>query len=54
MIYTEVLTTLLVLGGTSINMTMGDPGEAVPIFKFNSNVEVGRAMSRHKDGAHVL
>ena len=49
LIYTEVLTTLLVLWGTSNNATMGDPTEGVPMFRFNSMGELGRAICRLKD-----
>ena len=40
LICTEVLTTLLVLGGTSNNATMGDPSEGMPMFRFNSMGEL--------------
>ena len=42
------------LGGMSNSVTMGNPGGAKPIFKFNLIMELGRAMSRLKDSAHVL
>jgi hypothetical protein len=48
---TEILTTLLILAGTRNRVTMGNLSEAVPIFKFNSIVELGRAMRRIKDSA---
>jgi hypothetical protein len=41
---TEILTTLLILAGTRNRATMGNPSEAMPIFKFNLIVELGRAM----------
>jgi hypothetical protein len=42
--------------GTSNRVTMGNPGEAVPMFKFNSMpvVELGRAMHRQKDSAQLF
>ena len=54
LICTEVLTTLLVLGGTSNNATMGDPSEGVPMFKFNSMGELGRAIRRLKDRSQFI
>ena len=54
LICTEVLTTLLVLGGTSNNMTMGDPSEGMPMFMFNSMGELGRAICRLKDRSQFI
>ena len=54
LICAEVLTTLLVLGGTSNNMTMGDPSEGVPMFRFNSMGELGRAICRLKDRSRFI
>ena len=46
--------TLLMLGGTSNSTTMGNPGVAKPMFKFNLIVELGRAMSKLKDSTWVI
>lgn len=54
LIYTEVLTTLLVLGGTRNNATMGDPSEGVPMFRFNSMGELGRAIHKLKDSNQII
>ena len=54
LICAEVLTTLLVLGGTSNNVTMGDPSEGVPMFRFNSMGELGRAIRRLKDRSRFI
>ena len=42
------------LGGMSNSATMGNPGGVEPIFKFNSIVELGRAMSKLKDSTRVI
>ena len=54
LICAEVLTTLLVLGGTSNNVTMGDPSEGMPMFRFNSMGELGRAIRRLKDRSRFI
>ena len=54
MVFPEVLTSRPTLGGTSNSAIMGDPAGAEPIFKFNSIVELGRAMCRPKVGAQGL
>jgi hypothetical protein len=51
---TKVLTSHPMLGGISNSVIMGDPAGAEPIFKFNSIVELGRAMCRLKVHAHHL
>ena len=42
------------LGGMSNSATMGNPGGVEPIFKFNSIVELGRAMSRTKSSNRFI